>query len=75
MKNKWNIVYEADDENGNPAMWSCEINHEKYGRFCWIIDNGDHFSVEVKREGSELSVLAKCKSLVSAKRWATMNLL
>lgn len=69
-RNIWKVVHDADDENS--TMWSCEINHKKYGRFCWIIDNGNHFSVEIERGG--FVVLAQCKSLISAKRWVAMHL-
>lgn len=74
MKNKWEIVHECDDEDGNPSVWCREINHEKYGRYCWICDKGGHFSVDVKRD-DDLVTLVKCKSLKSAKRWVTINLL
>lgn len=76
-KLKWKIVHECDDEDGNPTQWSTEINHPKYGKFCWINDMGNgiatgYFNVEVKRDG--FIELARCKSLASAKRWVTMNL-
>lgn len=72
MKRTWNVVHECDDEDGNPAQWSTEINHPKYGRFCWINDIGNGFNVEVDYGG--IIELAKCKSLASAKRWVAMNL-
>lgn len=67
MKNKWEIVHEDDDENGNPSIWSLEINHEKYGRWCWISAEGKVFVVSVKR-GSDMIELMACKTLTSAKR-------
>ena len=72
MKRTWNVVHECDGEDGNPTQWSTEINHPKYGRFCWINDIGNGFNVEVDYGG--IIELAKCKSLASAKRWVAMNL-
>ena len=63
----WNIVHECDDEEGNPVQWATEINHPKYGKYCWINDMGDYFGVEVDYGG--FTELFKCKSLISAKRW------
>lgn len=76
-KLKWKIVHECDDEDGNPTQWATEINHPKYGKFCWINDMGygiatGYFNVEVERDG--FIELARCKSLAAAKRWVTMNL-
>ena len=33
MKNKWEIIYECDDEEDNPTCWALEINHEKHGKY------------------------------------------
>lgn len=38
-KLKWKIIHESDDEDGNPTQWSTEINHPKYGKYCWIMDS------------------------------------
>ena len=32
MKNKWEIIHECDTEEGDPAQWCMEINHDKYGK-------------------------------------------
>ena len=69
----WNIVHECDDEEGNPVQWATEINHPKYGKYCWINDMGDYFGVEVDYGG--FTELFKCKSLISAKRWVTTHLM
>lgn len=71
MKNTWNIVHDCDGENGEPTCWVMEINHSKYGRFVWIEENenGD-FDVTVDR-----GTLKTCKSLTSAKRWVSTNIL
>ena len=69
----WNIVHECDDEEGNPVQRATEINHPKYGKYCWINDMGDYFGVEVDYGG--FTELFKCKSLISAKRWVTTHLM
>ena len=71
-KLKWEVVHDCNDEEGNPTQWSTEINHPKYGKYCWINDMADHFNVEVDYGG--FVELARCKSLASAKRWVSMNL-
>lgn len=42
-KLQWEIIHECDDEEGNPAQWCAEINHPKYGKYCWINDMADHY--------------------------------
>lgn len=74
-KLKWEVIHEADDENGEPCMWAKEINHPTYGRFCWIEDDGDYFVIEIEYSKSNFKTLKTCKSLLSAKRWVTMNLI
>ena len=72
-KLNWFIVYdECEDDYENPSLWCAEINHPKYGRYCWIHDMCDYFGVEVAYGG--FTELVQCKSLASAKRWVTMNL-
>lgn len=73
MKNKWEIIHECDTDEGKPAQWCLEINHHKYGKYCWVNDMGDYFGVEVEYGG--FIELVQCKSLASAKRWVTMHLL
>ena len=70
---KWGIVHECDDEDGNPTQWASEINHPKYGKYCWISNVGECFSVEVDYGG--FKELTKCKSLASAKRWVSTQLI
>lgn len=78
MKLKWEVIHECDDENGNPTEWAAEINHPKYGQFCWIDDMSDNeetqFSVFVDNGTIEMKELMRCKSLTSAKRWVARNL-
>ena len=69
----WMVIHECDDEE-KPTQWAAEIYHPEYGKWCWISDTGDHFIVEVEDCGGFLE-LAKCKSLPSAKRWVTINLM
>lgn len=73
MKN-WKIIHDMDGENGEPTCWSLEINHKEYGRFVWITLNPENkYNIEVDCDG--FKTLATCKSLTSAKRWVTMNLI
>ena len=69
----WKIVRESDEEDGKPTLWATEINHPKYGKYCWISDMGDFFGVEVDYGG--FIELARCKSLASARRWVTTCLM
>ena len=72
-KLKWEVIHECDDEDGNPTQWASEINHPRYGKYCWISNVGEYFSVEVDCGG--FKELAKCKSLTSAKRWVSTQLI
>ena len=71
-KLKWEIVHDCDDENGNPTCWATEINHSQHGKYVWINAIDSEFAVEVDNNG--FNELMRCKSLVSAKRWVSMNL-
>lgn len=73
----WNIIHECDGEDGTPTQWAAEVNHPKYGKYCWINDigsglTGKGFNVEVDFNG--FTELVQCRSLASAKRWVAMNL-
>lgn len=73
LKLDWMVIHECDDEE-KPMQWAAEIHHPEYGKWCWISNTGDHFIVEVENCGGFLE-LAKCKSLISAKRWVAINLI
>lgn len=69
MKIKWDIVHDADDENGVPTVWSTTVG----GRFWWIcLNSKGEYTCEIKR-GGEFSCVMTCKSLSSAKRWVSIN--
>ena len=72
MKIKWEIVHDCDTEEGEPTCWSSEINHSEYGKYVWITENDNRYSVEV--DYGEITELVNCKSLASAKRWVSTNL-
>lgn len=81
MKNKWEIVHESDTDSGKPTCWALEINHERHGKYVWITGVLDYdeetiiqYNVDVIPY-NETKTLVECKSLASAKRWVTMNLL
>lgn len=67
---KWEPILDCDDEAGNHTTWSSKIDNKKYGKFIWISKTtDDDFEVTTSDR-----ILAKCKSLASAKRWVTMNI-
>jgi len=72
MKTTYSVIHESDDDDGSPTCWAREINHKKYGKYVWISKENDVYNVEECSE--ELSVLVVCKTLTSAKRWISMNL-
>lgn len=74
MSKFWNIVHECDDDSGKPTEWVTQIDHSRYGKYCWIDDMITYFTVVVYDE-SQAKELVKCKSLTSAKKWVTMNLM
>ena len=79
MKDKWNVLEECNDDDGNPTCWAIKINNKKYGKFIWItetVSKNDtvEYAIEADING-EFRTLITCKSLTSAKRWVTMNIL
>ena len=82
MKNKWEIIHEGDTDSGKPTSWALEINHEIYGKYVWITGVLDYdeetivsYDVEVNYNANDFRTLKQCKSLASAKRWVSMNLM
>lgn len=73
MKLKWSVCEDMNDDDENPTGWASEINHPIYGRFVWITLHPNGYAVECERFG-ECETLIVCKSLASAKRWVSMNL-
>ena len=73
MKLKWEPLWECDDDDGNHTAWSAEINHPTYGKYVWITLAENGYAVEVFTENDYIA-LVTCKSLASAKRWVSMNL-
>lgn len=70
MKSTWNIVHECDLDDGTPTEWALKIAENA---FYWIDAMADFTFDIIDKDGE--TVLKKCQSLVSAKRWVTMNLL
>ena len=72
--NTWEVVHDADLDDGTPTMWSIKVKTEErkeiYYWICLVHDGT--YNVELN-DGE--TVLKNCKSLTSAKRWVTMNLL
>ena len=74
MKKQLEIIHEFDTDEGRPQQWRIEINHYKFGKYCWINDMRDYYEIEVIYNGVSIE-LAICKSLSSAKRWVELHLL
>lgn len=70
MKREWNIVHDCDLEDETPTEWSLKVAD---GKFYWIAEMSDGTFDVIDHDAR--TVLMNCKTLVSAKRWATMNLL
>ena len=74
MKNKWDIIHDCDDDDGQPTCWAKEVNHRKYGKYVWISKESDtEYAVDVIPD-TETRTLIICKSLTSAKRWVAINI-
>lgn len=69
----WIIVHECDNEDGTPTQWCTIINKPEYGKYCWVSNIRCGYVVEVNVDG--FRQLVTCKSLTSAKRWVSMNLM
>ncbi len=72
--NLWQTVNECYDETGKPTCWSRRIDSSMYGRFLWITINEKGNYLVAYLNDKEFVVLKECKSLSSAKRWATQNI-
>lgn len=75
MKRTWEVVHDCDGEDGEPTCWVSVINHSKYGKYVWISQNSkEQFDVEVSYHSDTVASIMQCKSLISAKRWVSMNI-
>lgn len=69
---EWNIVHDCDDDNGDPTEWACKLTVD--GQFVWIDKIGESaYGVTNKADGDDY--LHITKSLKSAKRWVSTNLI
>lgn len=75
LKNKWEIVHDCDMEDGTPTCWAIETGKDAIGKkqFYWIDLTPEENYAVIDHDCH--TVLMICKSLASAKRWVTMNLL
>lgn len=67
----WQVVHDADDDDGNPTMWSAKIDSSEYGKYMWIeksYENG--YDIVVNPDGDDYVVLKSSKSLGWAKKAA-----
>ena len=71
MKREWNIVHDCDLEDGTPTEWSLKVAD---GKFYWIAEVSDG-TFDVIDHDAQTIIKEDCKTLASAKRWVTMNLL
>lgn len=72
--NKWKIIHDMDNDDGTPNCWAKKINHNKYGEYVWINKTKEGFNVEVKQY-NDFTTLVTCKTLTSAKRWVSINMI
>ena len=70
MKRTWEIVHDCDLEDGTPTTWSIKVRPKK---FYWICETADNTFEVIDSDAH--TILMSCKTLRSAKRWVTMNLL
>lgn len=69
-KKEWNIVHDCDAEDGTPTEWSLQVAE---GKFYWIDEVADGTFDVINHDAH--TVLNNCKTLASAKRWVSINLL
>ena len=70
MKREWNIVHDCDLDDGTPTEWSLKVSD---GKFYWIAEVSDGTFDVIDHDAH--AILMNCKTLASAKRWVTINLL
>ena len=71
-KFEWKSIRDGFDEEDPDQIWAARANSDKYGRFIWITDTGEGFEITSSRY--ENSPIITCRSLTSAKRWASINI-
>lgn len=70
MRRKWEIVPEMDLDDGTPTEWALKVAD---GKFYWIDEMSDGTFNIIATDAH--TVLMNCKSLASAKRWVTRNVI
>ena len=70
MRRQWKTVPEMDLEDGTSTEWSLKVAE---GEFYWIDETSDGTFDVIAPDGH--TVMMNCKSLASAKRWVTRNLI
>ena len=70
MNREWDIVHDCDLDDGTPTEWSLKVAD---GKFYWISETSDGIFSVIGHDAH--TVLMRCKTLTSAKKWVETNLL
>ena len=66
----WEVVHEADDDDGNPTMWGAKINSDKYGKFIWVEVSDNGYDVVIESGKDNYKTLKSFKTIGRAKKYA-----
>lgn len=73
----WKVIHYAEDENGNPSLWTAKISNKEYGKFAWIAKyDENYYGVEADNiKENRFEIVYRCNSFDEAKKWASENLI
>ena len=67
QKHVWEVIHGADEKDGTPNLWACQIHNN----IVWIERWGEQqYDIVV----GSTPKLKSCKSLTAAKQWVSKNL-
>ena len=71
----WSILHDSDDANGNPTVWSAQIDNDEYGKFVWIEKSENGYDVVIDSGNGNMAVLGSFDSFDIAQNYVEEKML
>lgn len=65
----WNIVHDADDDEGKPTTWSAQVDSDEYGKYVWIEKSENGYDVVINNNHDDMVVFRSFDALDEAQNY------
>lgn len=71
----WNIVHDADDDEGKPTTWSAQVDSDEYGKYIWIEKSDNGYDVVINNNHDDMVVFRSFDALDEAQNYVEEEML